>query len=132
MDLDDIEIQTVEVVRAPDGSRTCRLYYVRKPLSQQDPAIKARVQFIENTPSPNPVQTSFRKPVPAPLQAITQAPARTQTAGKPRPMKARKPLMALIWNAWQNASPGVKALTAGAVAAILIQILFLIVRLGSA
>ena len=31
MDLDDIEIQTVEVVRAPDGSRICRIYYVKKP-----------------------------------------------------------------------------------------------------
>ena len=131
MDLDDIEIQTVEVVRTPDGSRICRIYYVKKPLAQQDPAKRAKVQFVDNTPSRNPVQASFQEPIATPLQSMAQALVRTRKAWEARPSKPRKPLLATIWNAWRNASAGVKALTAGACAAILLQMLFLIIRLGS-
>ena len=97
MDLDDIEIQTVEVVRTPDGSRICRIYYVKKPLAQQDPAKRAKVQFVDNTPSRNPVQASFQEPIATPLQSMAQALVRTRKAWEARPSKPRKPLLATIW-----------------------------------
>ena len=136
MDLDNIEIQTVEVLTAPDGKQICRIHYVTKPLDQQDPAVRARVQFVERphqvqSPQPTPeVPVQNPAPMPQTPPSAPQHAPRTLQGTKPKPGNPNS-LTTPITQAWRNASNGAKALILGSAAAILLQSLFLIIRLGS-
>ena len=123
MDLDDIEIQSVEVINNPDGTRTCRIGYVPKPRSMQDPYKRAQVQFVQMGPAPNPAPTGIpdrpqppRPAPPAPPPKPRTNPIKPLQASFPTPLK----------EAWKHGS--VKALVIGFGAAIILQIIFVIMR----
>ena len=136
MDLDDIEIQSVEVINNPDGTQTCRIGYITKPLAQQDPYRRAQVQFVENRTASKPIRPMNRKPAAQP-----PIPAQTSSAPPPRPAAPApppnprtnptvatsiRPLTSPLREAWKHGS--VKALVIGFSAALILQIIFLIMR----
>ena len=158
MDLDDIEIKTVEVLRSPDGTRFCRISYVRKPPALQDPEVKARVQFVEiqepETRSEPPAQTvQTDRPTqqiqleqetrkvrrrrvpranqgPKPEMAPEPAPPPKEIIQNPKakPKTPRKPWLVSALDRWDNTGPGLKALIIGTLAAVALQVLFMIIR----
>ena len=85
MDLDDIEIQSVEVINNPDGTQTCRIGYIPKPRSMQDPYKRAQVQFVQMGPDPQP--SDYTAGIPD-RPTIPQAGA----AGSPGPEPRNNPI----------------------------------------
>ena len=129
MDLDDIEIQSVEVINNPDGTQTCRIGYVPKPRHLQDPYRRSQVQFVQMGRTPNPVTTpGIYTP-----QSPRPAPPAPRTEPRNNPAKTLQPALSnflspSIKEAWKHGS--VKALVIGFGAAILLQIIFLIMRIS--
>ena len=135
MDLDEIEIQSVEVINNPDGTQTCRIGYIPKPLAQQDPYRRAQVQFVENqtvskpirTPTKVPIPVSIPTSIPASIPAQRPAPP-TKPQTNPTTTTSIRPLTTSLREAWKHGS--VKSLVIGVSAALILQIIFLIMRIG--